>query len=204
MVAFQQIQEGSSKSSMLPMVVNTSSRSLKGYMGIKLHDRGIRGTPKPTQTPKYPDYTTEQDMGSFHSEISSDRSWLVVWSVQRAITDHMNTAPVQTDEHDEDISTGNVDNTPTGNDGPTANIHANVQFVQTWAAYNSVISDNERPLAQISTLPLIQAPAHECSTLLTILKHAQHITTEVAGQNRKKHYYPGYRSVYEGSRVAVS
>ena len=34
-------------------------------------------------------------------------------------------------------------------------------------------------------LPLIAAPAHEWSTLLTILKHTQHISAEVVGHNKK-------------------
>ena len=88
MVAFQQIQEGSLTYSILPTVTNVSSRSLKGYMVIKLHDSGTRGTPKPTQS----------KVSRLYNRVRYDRFWLLVRSVKRAMTDHTNTAPVQTNE----------------------------------------------------------------------------------------------------------
>ena len=56
--------------------------------------------------------------------------------------------------------------------------------IPTWSAYNSLISD-AIPLTRTGTPPLIPAPAHEWSTLLTVLKQTQCINTVVVGPNRK-------------------
>ena len=50
-VAFQQKQAGVSTASTLHIMTKASSRSLKGYKGITIQDSGIRGTPKPIQSP---------------------------------------------------------------------------------------------------------------------------------------------------------
>ena len=54
----------------------------------------------------------------------------------------------------------------------------------TWSALNSVIS-KPLPLTRVSTPPLIAAPAHEFSTLLTVLKQAQGISTVILGEESK-------------------
>lgn len=58
------------------------------------------------------------------------------------------------------------------------------QSIPTWAVFNSLVED-ERPLANVGALPLVPAPAHEWSTLLTVLKQAQHVSAIVVGPNRK-------------------
>ena len=60
----------------------------------------------------------------------------------------------------------------------------NATQVPVWSAYNSLIYD---PLdtTRSATPPLIAAPAHEWSTLLTVLKQAQNINTLVVGADRK-------------------
>lgn len=50
--------------------------------------------------------------------------------------------------------------------------------VPAWSAYNSMVSE-QTPLTRVSVAPLIAAPAHEWSTLLTTLKQAQGIYTHV-------------------------
>lgn len=55
----------------------------------------------------------------------------------------------------------------------------------TWKAYNSTISSSKLPLTTVATMPLLAAPAYECSTMLTVLKQAQYITTEVLGDGNK-------------------
>lgn len=188
-VAFQQKQEGTSAAVTLPIVTESSSRSLKGYKDMPLQDSGIHGNPKPTQSPKYPDYSADKDMSNFNCAISGDRSWLIVRYLQRSMTEHITPVDVECDAEDESMD--NTDDTSTGTGGDHPTMHsiidpqADSQFVPTWAAYNSVITDDDRPITQIKTLPLIAAPAHEWSTLLTILKHAQHISTEVVGPNKK-------------------
>lgn len=54
----------------------------------------------------------------------------------------------------------------------------------TWSALNSIIS-KPLPLTRVSTPPLIAAPAHEFSTLLTVLKQAQGISAVIVGEERK-------------------
>ena len=62
-----------------------------------------------------------------------------------------------------------------------------VMHIPSWAGYNSLITEHadELPLTRVETLPMIAAPAHEWSTLLTVLKLSQNITTQVLGQNHK-------------------
>ena len=56
--------------------------------------------------------------------------------------------------------------------------------IPTWAAYNSLLS-SEKPLTEVSALPLIAAPAHEWQTLITVLKQTQQINCMVMGPGRK-------------------
>ena len=50
--------------------------------------------------------------------------------------------------------------------------------VPIWSAYNSLISE-EMPVTRVGAPPLIAAPAHEWSTLLTVFKQAQGISIQV-------------------------
>ena len=54
----------------------------------------------------------------------------------------------------------------------------------TWSAINSILSE-PLPLTRIVTPPLIAAPAHEYSTLMTVLKQAQKINTILVGDTHK-------------------
>ena len=58
-------------------------------------------------------------------------------------------------------------------------------YVPTQAAYHSLIS-RSKPLTRVCVLPLLMAPASDWSTLLTVLKQAQHINTAVVGPD--SHY----------------
>ena len=53
-----------------------------------------------------------------------------------------------------------------------------------WSGYNSLVKD-ALPVTRVGAPPLIAAPAHEWSTLLTVLKQAQGINVKVVGANRK-------------------
>lgn len=55
--------------------------------------------------------------------------------------------------------------------------------VPSWSAYNSCIS-NTQPLTRVAAAPLIPAPAHEWSTLLTTLLQAQAIFAHVVGEGK--------------------
>ena len=54
----------------------------------------------------------------------------------------------------------------------------------TWSAMNSILNE-PLPLTRIATPPLIAAPAHEYSTLMTVLKQAQKINTILVGDTHK-------------------
>ena len=56
--------------------------------------------------------------------------------------------------------------------------------IPVWSAYQSLITTN-MPLTRVGTPTLIAAPAHECSTLLTVLMQAQGISAKVMGPNHK-------------------
>ena len=56
--------------------------------------------------------------------------------------------------------------------------------VPMWSSYNSVLNHSQ-PLTKVSMPPLIAAPSHEFSTLLTIFRKAERIKTLVVGVNQK-------------------
>ena len=56
--------------------------------------------------------------------------------------------------------------------------------VPVWSGYNLLVND-ALPVTRVAAPPLIAAPAHEWSTLLTVLKQAQGINVRVVGANRK-------------------
>ncbi|MES9879620.1 MAG: hypothetical protein ABW185_01920, partial [Sedimenticola sp.] len=59
------------------------------------------------------------------------------------------------------------------------------QHIPSWSAYNSVRGTPQKTLTTVAMMPLLAAPAHEYSTLLTVLKQAQKITTLVMGESHK-------------------
>ena len=59
-----------------------------------------------------------------------------------------------------------------------------VMELPSWAAYNSLVS-KELPITHVEMLPMIAAPTHEWSTLLTVLKLSHNITIKVMGLNQK-------------------
>lgn len=56
--------------------------------------------------------------------------------------------------------------------------------IPVWSGYNSLLHQ-ALPLARIGALPLVAAPAHEWSTMLTVLIQAQGITAQVMGPGHK-------------------
>ena len=52
-----------------------------------------------------------------------------------------------------------------------------------WVAYNSKINSSTLLLTTVAMMPSLAAPAHEWSTMLTVLKQAQNITTVVLGES---------------------
>lgn len=62
----------------------------------------------------------------------------------------------------------------------TLNINesGSTNYIKTWSAHNAIL-DKSRSLTRICLAPLVPAPAHEFSTLLTTLKIVQGISTHV-------------------------
>ena len=56
--------------------------------------------------------------------------------------------------------------------------------IPTWSGYQSTIN-SVMPVVRIGTPPLLAAPAHEWSTLLTSIMQAQGINAKVMGPSRK-------------------
>ena len=59
-----------------------------------------------------------------------------------------------------------------------------ITSIPVWSAYKSLVSD-PMPTTRVGTPPLVAAPAHEWSTLLTVLMQAQAISVKVVGPARK-------------------
>ena len=57
--------------------------------------------------------------------------------------------------------------------------------IPTWAPYNFQVLSLTHQLTTVSMMPLLAAPAHEWSTMLTVLMQAQKITAVVMGENHK-------------------
>ena len=57
--------------------------------------------------------------------------------------------------------------------------------IPTWTTYSLKVSSSTLPLTTVAMMPLLAAPAHELSTVLTVLKQAQNITTAVLGEGHK-------------------
>ena len=57
--------------------------------------------------------------------------------------------------------------------------------IPTWAPYSFQVLSLTHQLTTVSMMPLLAAPAHEWSTMLTVLMQAQKITAVVMGENHK-------------------
>ena len=57
--------------------------------------------------------------------------------------------------------------------------------IPTWSAYNLSIPSVVLPTTRVGTAPLIAAPAHEWSTLLTVLMQSQGINSKVMGSDHR-------------------
>ena len=56
--------------------------------------------------------------------------------------------------------------------------------VPVWSGYHSLVTE-VIPVTRTGLAPLIAAPVHEWNTLLTVLMHAQKISMQVVGPERK-------------------
>ena len=59
-----------------------------------------------------------------------------------------------------------------------------ITSIPVWSVYNSLVTD-PIPTTRVGTPPLVVVPAHEWSTLLTVLMQAYDISVKVVGPTRK-------------------
>ena len=76
--------------------------------------------------------------------------------------------------------------------------------IPTWAAYNSKVSSSTLPLTTVAMMPLLAAPAHEWSTMLTVLKQAQNITTAGIGGRSQDSDNIWSSALWEGRQAAAA
>ena len=98
----------------------------------------------------------------------------IAWQFERTLFKcHQREAEKQLEEGDE--LTQDLDEQETAINGN----------IPSWSAYNSLIGNELLPTTRIGTSPLIAAPAHVWTKLLTVLKQAQCISARVTGPDRK-------------------
>jgi hypothetical protein len=97
----------------------------------------------------------KRHLTNFNSSISEDRAWLVVHFIQRSI--NVNREAMEVEAHTEDTPTDRPD-VSTGIDYPTmydtTDQQTTTHVVPKWTLYNSVITDDKRPITRIQALPL--------------------------------------------------
>ena len=116
---------------------------------VHLHPCRISGNTKPYTSPKYQHYTLGQHAQELDKEQCHDRSWLLARYMQRS-----------------------GDNTDSESEQQIAKTVQSkmLQPMPLWCAYNSVLVRNEHddlPVDYSHSLPIINNPAHDLSTLVT-------------------------------------
>ena len=108
----------------------------------------------------------------------TDVSWLFARSFNRKCNSTEKSESENTIAHAEHLQ-NQLDTVECNSDNLKA-----ASVVPTWSAFNSSLAD-VKPKTKYGPLPLLYAPAHEWSTLITVLKQAQHISCKTTGPNSK-------------------
>ena len=132
------------------------NRSIKDIPETRLLE--CADPPAKPKSPTYPSFNLSTDELPITVKLN-DFAWLLARSLTRV-----------------PISNGDDTN---GEDSPLSS-----SPVPVWSGYNSLVHETV-PVARIGSPPLLAAPAHEWSTLLTIFIQAQQITAHVVGPGRK-------------------
>ena len=138
---------------------NKSARSLKDVPTtiVPLRHCTISGSPKPPTSPHYPDFKIGRNKDQLRRSEVDDLTWLVVRHFHR---NAVNTFSLQCEDSQE------------------SEVNQDVRIPQpvpVWAAYNSLTClshpkvDDSYKLDNVHGLPLINAPAHEWTTLTAAL-----------------------------------
>ena len=132
------------------------NRSIKDIPETRLLE--CADPPAKPKSPIHPSFNLSTDELPITVKLK-DFAWLLARSLTRA-------------------PTSNGDDT-NGEDSPLSS-----SLVPLWSGYNSLVHEIV-PVARIGSPPLLAAPAHEWSSLLTIFMQAQQITAHVVGPGRK-------------------
>lgn len=146
----------------------------------------INRNPKPKESKQYPEYRQSQDVEIPKSE-KTDVAWLFCRSLER-INPVEGAKPWVEENHSFDKEEMQAATLRTDSDD-SVKVYLKYDdcdgYVPPWAAFNSMLDKRNSQNTSIHVIPLIASPAHEWQTLMTVLKHAQHINAEVVGPERK-------------------
>lgn len=137
----------------------------------------IEGSPKPRTSPHYSSYKIGVYDEYYMRSQSSDIQWMVARFFNRPGVQELGS----------EVSPGDNDERE---DQPTTDRLNKRQFVPVWSAYNSLThvplaTDAPAVIDQAFGLPIIKAPAHEWSTLVTSLENLYRLNELVTGPDNK-------------------
>ena len=125
---------------------------------IPLVSTHIKGSPKPQPSPQYKDYKIGRGFVMIGKAETNEIAWLLARSLSRTTTMVTPIESVQTD-------------------APQVERQSTTQNIPVWGAYSAVSRENlARPIDQAYAWPIINAPAHECDTLVTALSELRNVS----------------------------
>jgi hypothetical protein len=118
---------------------------------VQLLPCNIRGSPKPPVSPHYADYKLGQHTDKMAKAQQCDLLWLCARYIQRSLP--------------------HLDGSDHANSSDNVAYSEHTQGIPVWKAYNSQVHISTDSLDKSSSLPIINAPAHEWQTLVTVLEN---------------------------------
>ena len=172
---------GQSATVVNPVIINSENLTSEGLQDVpptvvRMVACRIEGNPKPKTSPHY----TRYKIGKYDEIYSRSQTIDIGWMIARFLNrPHICELNSETPLGDEDIS-----------EEPTADRLDEKQPIPVWSAYNSVVQtplNVDAPAVgdQAFGLPIINAPAHEWSTLVTALDQLSRVNELVSGPETK-------------------
>jgi hypothetical protein len=156
---------------------NKATRSLKDVPRtvVPLMPSNITGPPKPPTSPSYPNFKLWMNAEELRGPAVDDLSWLLVRHYHRN----------DVNPHDPVIDPAE----PRDGSRDGEEVYARHQNVTVWTAYNSLLRTSApntefMKLDKVHALPLINAPAHEWTTLTTALTQLSNLNKLMASDNQ--------------------